>query len=267
MLPSPTVKGIPGHRDLWPAGPRGAARSGYGDPVGTAIFRGMVINDRHRFVFIHVPKSAGRSMKQALEALPGNNSRWPAASNHEPLSVFRARWRQRRSLADRILRRSPDGYTTFGFVRNPWDRIASLYRYLTEKSSRKPGVHTLKSFEDFLLQADDGVAWINELHSFRRQTDFFTDEHGRTRIEFVGHFEHLEEDVARVGDLLGIGFRMPHINRSSNSDRDYRQDYRSDRLVAIIRNRFGRDIEQFGYEFDQRFPRRRCSGRLLVSPE
>lgn len=242
-----------------------AARSCCEDCPVTAILPGMVINDRHRFVFIHVPKSAGRSMKQSLETLPGNNSRWVAASNHEPFSVFRTKWRERCSLADRILRRSPDGYRTFGFVRNPWDRIASLYRYLVEKSTRKPGVASLKSFDDFLLQLDDGVAWIGNLHSMRLQTNFFTDEHGRTTIDFAGHFEHLAEDVPRVAELLGIDFRMPHVNRTSNSDRDYRQAYRADRLVEIIRNRFASDIEQFGYEFEQPLPRRRCSGPLSIS--
>ena len=146
----------------------------------------MVINDRHRFIFIHVPKSAGTSMMRAFQELPGNNRRWIAVSNHEPIRDFHEHWPGRRSLFDRILNRNPVGYLTFAFVRNPWDRLASLYRYLTEKKRRKPGVSGLTSFADFLDQAAQRVAWINGLHSFRNQVDFFRDAEGRMAIDFAG---------------------------------------------------------------------------------
>lgn len=225
----------------------------------------MVINDKRRFIFIHVPKSAGTSMMQALVRLPGNNRRWCAASNHEPIKDFLANWPRRRSLLDRILQRSPAGYATCAFVRNPWDRLASLYRYLIEKKQRKPGVSDLRSFADFLDQAARGVAWINGLHSFRNQVDFFQDEQGRIAIDFVGHYEHLAEDVGLLSDRLGIPIRLPHVNRSSNAGRDYRHDY-TDRLVEFVQDRFKRDIVQFGYEFDQPRPRLRCSGSLRSGP-
>lgn len=225
----------------------------------------MVINDENRFIFIHVPKSAGTSMMQALARMPGNNRRWCAASNHETLRDFHVQWPHRRSLLDRALRRSPVGYFTWAFVRNPWDRLASLYRYLTEKKMRKPGVGGLTSFTSFLEQAADGVAWINGLHSFRNQVDFFQDEQGRIAIDFVGHLEHLAEDVGLLSHKLGITIRLPHVNRSSHAGRDYRRDY-TVQLAEFVRNRFARDIVQFGYEFDQPRPGRRCSGPLMHDP-
>lgn len=225
----------------------------------------MVINDRHRFIFIHVPKSAGTSMMQVLRDLPGNNRRWCAVSNHEPIRDFHTHWPHRRNLVDRILQRNPVGFRTCAFVRNPWDRLASLYRYLTEKKRRKAGVSGLTTFANFLEQAAEGVAWINGLHSFRNQVDFFEDAEGRMAIDFVGHYEHLTDDVATLSDRLGVPIRLPHLNRSSHAGRDYRHDY-SDRLAEFVRKRFTRDIDEFGYEFDQPRPRRRCSGPLQRAP-
>jgi len=225
----------------------------------------MVINDRHRFIFIHVPKSAGTSMMRVLQDLPGNNRRWCAVSNHEPIRDFQAHWSDRRSLFDRILQRSPANYLTCAFVRNPWDRLASLYRYLTEKKHRKPGVSGLTGFADFLDQAAQGAAWINSFHSFRNQVDFFEDAEGRMAIDFVGHYEHLADDVAALSDRLGVPIRLPHLNRSSHTGRDYRHDY-SDRLVEFVQERFTRDVDQFGYEFDQPRPRHRCTGPLRQDP-
>jgi hypothetical protein len=225
----------------------------------------MVVNDKYRFIFIHVPKSAGTSMMRALSGLTGNNRRWCAVSNHEPIRDFLSHWPQRRNLLDRLLQRSPTEYATCAFVRNPWDRLASLYRYLKEKKQRKPGVSGLESFADFLGQAANGVAWINRLHSFRNQIDFFEDETGCAAIDFVGHYEHLTDDVGLLSDQLGITIHLPHVNRSSNSGNDYRRDY-SDRLVEFVYDRFKRDIDAFGYEFDQPLPRLRCSGSLRRGP-
>ena len=225
----------------------------------------MVINDKYRFIFIHVPKTAGRSLKAALSELPGDNVRWLATSNHEDINEFFSKWKHRRSTFDKIMWRSPKGYKTFGFVRNPWARISSLYRYLIERSTRKPGIRAVKSFEDFIFQFEDHVKWIRELHSFRPQLCFFADETGSADINYVGHFEYLSDDISEIKKILNINFSLKHLNRTSSSERDYRKDYTSSRVVDIVHDHFERDVRQFGYEFDRILPRYRCSGPLQIS--
>src|SRR5262245_57779433 len=111
----------------------------------------MVINDQYRFIFVHIPKTAGTSMMAALASLPGNNRQWLARTKHETLAEFHAGWRQRQSWWGRLRSQSPNGYRTFAFVRNPWARMSSYYRYLKE-ILKNENVGAIQSFGDFLEQ-------------------------------------------------------------------------------------------------------------------
>jgi hypothetical protein len=226
----------------------------------------MVINDRRKFIFVHVPKTAGTSMMSALAKLPGNNRRWVAKTKHETLAAFFAQWPQRRNLWDRLRGRNPEAYRTFAFVRNPWDRLSSLYRYMKEYRPIEQA-DRVRSFAEFVEQAADGVEWIVNWHTMRLQTDFFTfaDAAGlRTmRLSFLGHFEHLSEDLAELSRQLGICLELPRENFSTNAHIDYRREY-TERMLEAAGRLFATDAEFFGYSPGERAPARRRSGPLLA---
>lgn len=217
----------------------------------------MVINDRYRFIFVHVPKSGGTSMSAVLRKLPGNNVRWLyAGSKHESLEEFRQRFPQRRRWSDALLRRTPLGYRSFGFVRHPWQRISSLYRYLKEARPR-PEIVRASTLADFLRQAIDGQAWIRSLHSMRPQVELLGGTEGGMAADFVGHYEHIAGDFARAARWFGFpNVKLPHRNDSSNSRIDYRREF-TDAMVEAVADLFCADIRAFGYEFDQLRPKRR----------
>lgn len=145
-------------------------------------------------------------------------------------------------------RRSENGrkqfetYFKFGFVRNPWDRVVSLYE-------RNEGLQLKDkmTFEQF-------VDWIKYSSStcihpspHRYQLDWFVDPHGNLIADFIGRFERLEEDWTFVAQKLRITEKLPHI-RNNPRARHYTEYYTS-RTRDLIATRFKLDIEQFGYEF------------------
>lgn len=226
----------------------------------------MIINDWRRFVFVHVPKSGGTSVGEVLGKLRGNNVRWlHPSSKHESLNEFRQRWRNRRTVGDALLHRSPEGYKSFGFVRHPWQRISSLYRYLKEMRPR-PEIDRAPTLADFIRQAIDGEPWIWSLHSMRPQVELVGgDWGGGPAVEFLGYYETLAEDFAAAAKWLCIPqVQLPRRNHSSNSRVDYRRQF-SDGMVDAVAKLFQRDIEAFGYQFDLLVPNLRESGRLRMS--
>jgi hypothetical protein len=220
----------------------------------------LVINTHYKFIFVHIPKAAGTSVMESLSSLKGNNTSWLARTKHETLADFERAFETRRSPVDRSHGIDPRGYFGFGFVRNPWDRMASLYRYMLETRPVRE-IDTVTSFKDFLAKAQQDADWIKRLHSMRPQVDYFTTSENRLKIDFLGHYEYLQEDVRAVEARIGCSIAMRHLNRSSNAGRDYREDYDAE-MVEIVAQKFAEDVRQFGYQFDQRFPARRCSGSL-----
>lgn len=161
-----------------------------------------MIIDRHSAVFLHIGKTAGTALEQALHGrLPK-----PSVADYKLLFGWCDRtniYLQHASLKSvkRIL--SPEvwaAYRKFTIVRNPVHRIISVYNYsYWRRGGRKI------SFSEFLECLSDGIA-----HETRRggghlplQTEF-THLDGALAVDYVGRFEQLPSAVEDISALLGL---------------------------------------------------------------
>lgn len=133
----------------------------------------------------------------------------------------------------------------FCFVRNPWDRLVSLFFY---RKLDKEYENFRQFCLDFKDQEIEPIGLYNSrLNSqFNEQLSWIIDEKGRLLVDFIGRFERLEEDFSKICRILGVRNKLPHRNRSDHSG--YR-DYYDEETAGIIRQRYKRDIEFFGYDF------------------
>ncbi|MGH6870204.1 MAG: sulfotransferase family 2 domain-containing protein [Rhizomicrobium sp.] len=192
----------------------------------------MIVSASRRFVFAHVPKTGGISIRAALAPFADESLRLPA---HETLAGLAARLPQTR------------GHFKFAFVRNPWDRLVSFYAYARRFLARTlPGLQTL-SFEDMLRALDRHEDWTHDVHAFRPQSDFVRGADGAPLADFVGRFERLETDFDLACARAGIAARLTHRNASDH--RPYAACYTawSRDFVAA---RYRTDIEAFDYRFE-----------------
>ncbi len=105
-------------------------------------------------------------------------------------------------------------------------------------------------FTDFLRRSNDPKSFINDFHSLKPQVDFLKDASGKFAMNFVGHFEYLEEDLKSICRELGFEVKLPHLNSTKKSIDAYKSAY-TEELISIIAERFAEDISLFGYNFDQ----------------
>ncbi|MEX1667531.1 sulfotransferase family 2 domain-containing protein [Zhongshania guokunii] len=208
----------------------------------------MVINEQYGFVFVHVPKTGGSSLTQALTQLDGNRPDWGSQSTkhetaNEFLSQLPARINSSRQPPSASLK-----LDLFGFVRNPWDRTASLYYYLVESHPVAP-TKTLNSFEQFINLMDEKIEWITKLHSYRSQVEYFQNSSGKIIANHIAKYEDFDNEVKVISENLKISLDVPKLNISSNSKKDYRRLYTS-HMVDIISNLYADDISNFGYNFE-----------------
>lgn len=147
-------------------------------------------------------------------------------------------------------------YYKFAFVRNPWDRLASWYTMVTKfpKTGNELWRYVYdnsSTFEEFIHNCTDEVE-VREgvYYSFAyNQLDYLTDEDGNLLVDVIGRLETFDEDIHNVFRRIGLGLEsVPQYNRSDH--RHYSTFYTPE-TEMIVRNRFKRDIEYFGYEFER----------------
>ncbi len=213
-----------------------------------------MISHEHRCIFVQVPKTGSTSVRAIL----GKPIR-PHLNLWEIKVLMENYWPLRGGRKNRILecaymalpknKRSERGraqfnsYFKFGFVRNPWDRVVSLYERKEALEMR-----LRMNFAEFVDWIQYSSATCVHSSPHRYQLDWFVDANGVVLADFIGRFERLEEDWGLVANKLGITAILPH-SRANPRARHY-TEYYDERTRAIVGEKFRVDIETFGYQFD-----------------
>lgn len=187
----------------------------------------MILNHRHRFLFVHVPKTGGTSVQRALLAVEGS---WrPKGTKHLTRDEYLAaagawrRWRAR-------------GHRSFGFVRNPWERFGSAHRYHIRRGG---DVKLPEDLDEAARRLRDGDPRVLSLWSMRPQVMY------ARGLEHLGRYEALEADFARIGEALGFRAELPHANASGPTT-TYAAAMAPE-TVDILAEVYREDVEAFGY--------------------
>ncbi|TPV32858.1 sulfotransferase family protein [Paucihalobacter ruber] len=209
----------------------------------------MLISDSHKFIFIHIRKSAGGSVKIPLQiySLPRPSDLFSKVLSKINLEkdYHNFRFRQHATILD-VKKIMPldifDGYFKFAFVRNPFTRLVSEYEYIrrTHSHGRHKKVLALNSFNDFILYQSTRF----DAH----QVNMLCDKNGAILMDFIGKFENLEEDWGNVCKKIGLtNIAMPHTKKAETLDYS---DYYPQKNIELVQKLWKRDFETFGYSFN-----------------
>jgi len=212
----------------------------------------MPISRAHKALFVHIPKTGGSSIEKAL----GMHGNWrvedrehlfgliqsPSLKRHAFLSNFL----QHLTLTD-IQKLLPEWhyYYRFAFVRNPWEKMVSIYsntdpNLIMQAQAQGIELNNLE-FPVFI----ERIAKIQHIHLLA-QYDFIYDKSGKCLVDFVGRFEHLKDDFETLCQTLKRDIQLPHHNASQH--KPY-QAYYTEETQAWVAERYQKDIEVFAYQF------------------
>jgi Sulfotransferase family len=192
----------------------------------------MLVSHRRRFIFIHIYKVAGSSVRDALSPFAHDGRVYGISNKHLTAAQIRSR------IPFPLFY---DRYFKFAFVRNPWSFEASLYNF----AKRTSVIPKDQSFETFL----DG-------RKQRRSTDgpqakFVLNANGDVIVDHIGRMEQLEADFAEICRKIGFSEsdmpKIPHSNQSTFEDWRPLYTERTKELVAEIS---AKDIRMFDYKFE-----------------
>jgi hypothetical protein len=235
----------------------------------------MIISNSNKYIFIHIPKCAGTSVTHAL----ADCFRWNdlVLGSTEFGAGIESAYKQKFGLEKHSTVQDVTSvvgskvwseYFTFTFVRNPLSRIVSwytfakrifndqnllrrqapwLYEFLGKPvKSQAPVVRAYldsDSFSQFLRHdgcfGDDGT---------KPQVDWLwgDEEEDRIPVDYIGHFESIQDDFQRISELIGVEASLPRRNVSNTES--CRQFYETERDVQIVLDRYAQDFDFLQYE-------------------
>jgi len=202
-----------------------------------------MISFQKRFLFVHIPKTAGNSIQSILREYSEDEL---VALRDEQDGVERFglrnpkyKIRKHSTLADYRVALGEDQFDDlykFTCVRNPWDRMVSYYFTPTQNT----GAWDRKKFRKVIAKA---LPVADYLRLDQDQEDPFAN------VDYIMHFENLADDFRIVCETLGLSpATLPQYNRST---REHYSKYYDAVLRELVRMRFAAEIERFGYTFEE----------------
>lgn len=216
-----------------------------------------MINHKNKFIFIHIPKCAGTSIKDhffdniKLDWREPNYELLYGWCPKRKIHLQHATSKQLLEL-DLVKPEVWDTYFKFTFVRNPYDRSYSDYLWM----KRDRGIKG--SFKDYILKKGVFYDTLNNnlVKEYRGdhllpQIDFF-DIDGKHQMDFIGRFENLNKDIETLNTHLNIQktFNV-HSKKTKNRKQHYSHFYTKTRK-ELVETRYAKDIELLNYSYQEK---------------
>jgi len=218
----------------------------------------MLLSNEHKFFFMHIPKTGGTSIRNALNQLiqaPQPYTEKDMERKH--MSAF--------LLRDKIY--DWDNLWKFTFIRNPYDRMVSYYTFY--RMPRKvPYLHSTRKAA-IEMSFPEWVRWLKQkefvrlgdhpprkIPMWRRPQVDFIYNNGIKLVDHICRYETLEDDYNYIANKLKLNQDpsiwkhhkvLRHDNRSNRLE-DFRLYY-DDESRSIVKWWFMRDIKEINYMF------------------
>jgi hypothetical protein len=143
---------------------------------------------------------------------------------------------------------------TFSFVRNPWDRLFSAYKFAKAGGTESMGVSSpekykipeFESFERFVFEWFYKKDIEKEDYIFQPQWCFLCDQESNIMVDYVGKTESLEKDIQFVESKIARRLDIMRVN-STSQETGFEKAYTHPDMIEVVRLKYKKDINLFGY--------------------
>lgn len=206
----------------------------------------VLVSHKYKFIYIKNAKVAGSSVesffgKYCIDPKKVYNYNDAISEHIDEFGIIGSRtsgvknsdkWKNHKraeSIRNDLGKEKFDEYLKFCVIRNPYDKMVSLYYYVKSKLS----------FKEFVKKND-----INNLniHSIN----------GKSVCDYFIRYEYLEEDIKKLCKKLNIDSYdlslLPKHKSTQRKNKKHWSEYYDDETKNIVYNKHIKEFELFGYD-------------------
>lgn len=230
----------------------------------------MNISHEKKFIFVSVQKTASVSIRMNLRDFSDIGSGEHFLDPQPPHITIN-------QIKEKFFPNNDDVfncYFKFAFVRNPWDRMVSWYKFFGKEINRyesgEPCIGMRRIIEKHPLKGQTNVSlydiykyfssmgfkdWIK--YEYNKKLSYylggygryFEDKNGNNLMNFIGKIENLQQDFDFACDKIGIPRQKLEVRNFTVHD--HYSEYYDDQTQQIIAEAYEKDIKNFGYKFGE----------------
>lgn len=226
-----------------------------------------ILLENYKAIYFSIPKVASRTLREKCADILGLEGETPYSISFPYATEFE-------------LNNKYSDFFKFGFVRNPWDRLASVYlgkfqkgielnrpfykakayhflenfKVNTSSLSKYPILVKDMTFEQFIEALCKIPDEYLDKH-LRSQHTFLPINQGVVKLDYLGKVESLKEDLELICEKMGLentqlryrGYKKKLSESEKKSLKPF-PFYYNEKTWSWVRERFQTDIELFDYD-------------------
>lgn len=195
-----------------------------------------------KVIMIHIPKCAGITFNLMIGL--DNPNYFGNKFGHHYASHIK-----------NILGEEYDEYTSFGIIRNPWDKLWSSYNFMKNGSEFiGPTNKNVNDFESYLNRIYKDKKYLannskingDDLY-FHKQSNWLFDKDGDKIVDIIGKFENLS-GLANELPIEGLSEKLKNTHSNKTNKINYKEAYNQN-MIDIVTEMYNDDIILGGYEY------------------
>lgn len=213
----------------------------------------MLYKNGKKFIFVHIPKNAGNTVRQSILNLPNDDVK--LVSHVENGVEYRSIVNEHLTYDEYLKKYStynPENFFSFCFIRNPYIRFISIFNYLADERFLNSGSYVRKKTAELFLNFKNPLDTLIFLTT-NVDNEFFRDRHGYSqvdyigstkKIDFIGVVENFNTDMGTILNTIKLNpvENFSNLNMSSGNFLELLTD---NSYINLVNKIYGRDIELY----------------------
>jgi chondroitin 4-sulfotransferase 11 len=204
----------------------------------------MIICDKEKFIFIHIPKNSGSSMTESLQKTY-EDTKLLMFCEREGINIGIDKMHLYYEVIDQFIPKNIlDKYVKFCIVRNPYDKLYSAWNFIKER-------HGYNEVNDFVkYKLDENFIYGKEIIPgdarvhYRPQFTFVYDENNNKFSDFIIRYENLNEDISKLNKKYNLNISLYD---NGNTQKNYINFFNVE-SIKKINNLYKKDFILFNYD-------------------